>query len=85
MLIMLFLCAIVFMFSIPLILKLRNYLYKKNNLTIGWYEDYLFIIGLIVALTFHSMITGSELSAILTSGPFTYGNFRIYKHYWKRG
>lgn len=77
-------CALVLMFSIPLLLKLRDYLYKKQNLTKAWYEDHLFIGGLICSLTFHSMLFNSEFTAMLTIGPWAYANFRIYKYYWKR-
>jgi len=77
-------CALILMFSIPLLLKIRDYLYKKQNLTKAWYEDHLFIVGLICALTFHSMLFNSEFTAILTIGPWAYINFRLYKYFWKR-
>jgi len=74
--------GLITIFTIPLILSLRNYLYKRKNLSVGWYENYVFVIGLIAVFTIHSMITNSELSALMTIGPFTYLSFMLYKRFW---
>lgn len=76
--------GIIMVFAIPLLFGFKNYLYKRANLKSEWYEEPIFIIGLITALTIHSMITGSEFSAFLMVGPFAYGNFLLYRHFWKR-
>jgi hypothetical protein len=78
------LSAIVLLFSIPLLLKIRDYIYKKQNLKVGWYEDIIFLFGLLSFLLAHSMITGSEFTACLTIAPFTYINFKLYKYFWKK-
>jgi hypothetical protein len=76
--------AIILMFSIPLILKFRDYFYIRYKLKYDWREDYIFSFGILFVLLLHSMLTGSEFTACLTTGPFAYINFRIYKHFWKR-
>lgn len=76
--------TIILMFSIPLILRIRNYLYDKHGYKKAWYEDYAFVIGLLTCLLIHCMITGSELTGCLTIAPFTYINFQLYKYFWKK-
>jgi len=76
--------TIILILSIPLVLQLRNYVYKKHNWKIGWYEDYILIMGLFALLIIHCMITDSILTGYLSIAPFTYMNFRLYKYYWKK-
>jgi len=76
--------TIILILSIPLVLQLRNYVYKKHNLKMAWYEDYIFVVGLLAILLIHCMITDSELTGCLTIAPFTYMNFRLYKYFWKK-
>lgn len=77
------LSAIVLLFSIPLLLKIRDYIYKKQNLKVGWYEDTIFLFGLLFFLITHSMITGSEFTACLSIAPFTYIILKLYEYLGK--
>jgi len=78
------LITLILFFFIPLLLKIRDYLYRKKNLVVGGYEDPLFCLGLFFALLIHSALTNSELTACMSSAPMGYFSFLLYKIFWKR-
>jgi len=64
-------CFFIITFSIPLLFRFKNWLYKKQNLEIKKSEEYVFLLSSFTVLLSYGLIVKQPF-AIVISGAFLY-------------
>jgi hypothetical protein len=71
--------AFILIAAIWSLFKFRDWQYTRHAWTVWKHEDMIFLSGLIIGLTMHSMLTSSNYTATLSTAPWTIIAVKIYQ------